>query len=204
MKIHDTKTLHKRAKEHARYDHIKQGTYGRAETNGKTDYEGCAVSCLATPSEPEILQEFIKEMGVKDETGDQTIWKMEEGHYKTFFRPEQLRQTVTEQFGITEKLMELAEGFFEGQSTHGLAIEFFKDFALSLKEGTEITDEMAEEWFTSYTGGSLLAHYEGVVIYVENRTSTESGDNRGYDLMMEEFTEAFLAFCEDPTKILVA
>jgi hypothetical protein len=139
MKVHDTKELKLRARSHAKADHIQQGTYGNASANGKPTYEGCAVSCLATPHRLKDLTKYVKEKGTYD--------SFDETYYVEFGGEEQ-RKKVAKEFGINQKLMQVAEGFFEAQEYHGAAIEFVKDFACALNEGADITPRMVNKWTT--------------------------------------------------------
>lgn len=145
MRIKNTKELRLRARAHAKADHIQQGTYGSGTTNGKTEYEGCAVGCLATPHRLKDLREYIIKHG--------HAWDGE--NYEADFDGEWQRQKVAKEFGITERLMILAEGFFETQEYHGGAIEFVKNFATSLNEGADITPRMVDSWAEENLGSRI-------------------------------------------------
>lgn len=203
MKIHDTEKLRKRADSHAAEDHIKQGTYGNAETNGHTTYIGCAVSCLATPSMDEGLVDLIKEEGelsVGDDGKD--MWVLADFSTGTPFRPARLHYEVKEQFGINETLMIIAEGLFEAQPTHGAAIEFVKAFAHSFEEGEDITKKMAHDW-AYITLDRDPTHWELIYNIVALRAGSEKGTPT-YKATCKQISDEFLEFCKDPSKIPTA
>lgn len=202
MKIHDTEKLRKRADSHAKEDHIKQGTYGHAETNGYTEYKGCAVSCLATPSLDEGLVNWIKLKGAMRVEKDGTdVWKVG-GILPGPFMSARLRETVEDQFGINTTLMIIAEGLFEAQPTHGAAIEFVKEFAHSFKEGTDITEQMAYDWGFAVTGRDLNT-WERVGFVLHQQAATDDREAPSYKRACKKMTKEFLKFCKDPKKIPV-
>lgn len=145
MLIHDTKELRLRARSHAKYDHIKQGTYGDARTNGKTEFQGCAVGCLSTPHRKKEMRDHIIEHGTpREEDGEQ--------FFEASFYGNEQREWIEEEFGICNTMMLAGEAFFEAQPTHGAAIEFVKNFALSFNEGADFTEEMVQEWCAEQFG----------------------------------------------------
>lgn len=142
MVIHNTETLVERAEWHAKQDHIYQGTYGCGKVNGKAEFVGCAIGCLATPHKPRELVEFLR-ANLGDADASSALW----GPGKKFLAIDSFDQTqeIAEQFGICRGLMRLVEDVFEGLSTHGAAINFVRDFARVCAEieGADIKDEDA-------------------------------------------------------------
>ncbi len=132
MKIKNTKLLRKRADWHHANDHIKQGTYGEGSVNGKPYFEGCAIGCLSTPHTFKALNAWARSYLPEDYESGQMVELGPE--------PGEMRGILGEEFGICNALTHLAEDIFEGLGYHGDAINFVRDFAHALKEGSTITD----------------------------------------------------------------
>lgn len=127
MKIKNTTELVRRARWHARQDHVRQGTYGEIETNGKIDFEGCAIGCLATPHrQKDLWAAFRTHGGMLTEVSFQL-------------------ETLEDDFGICNELARCAEAIFENFPYHGEAIEFIPRFAEALNEGAEIDEAMLRD-----------------------------------------------------------
>lgn len=129
--IRNTKTLRERAEWHAAKDHVMQGTYGRGDVNGKAEFKGCVIGCLATPHGDALVEYLRDNLSIGE-----GIRLMSRGDYS-------LTSDIYEQFGIEPELMRLAEDVFEGLSTHGAAINFVRDFVRALPEGAKIDAEDA-------------------------------------------------------------
>lgn len=132
MKIKNTRELILRARHHARHDHVRQGTYGEAHTNGTVrEYQGCAVGCLATPHRKRDLLSFIKSRFRKS-MFDHGTWHSP--------GPETLNRWIGEEFGIPKELMSWAEAEFEARLYHSEAIEFIPAFAeaVATREGERL------------------------------------------------------------------
>lgn len=133
MKIKNTRELVLRAQGHARADHIKQGTYGSSRTNGKTEFTGCAITCLAAPSRLADLRAWIKAVPREG-------FSMEDHDEHALIRQ------LGEEFGICESLARLVEIIFESLDFHGEAINFIPQFAKALVEGSSFTDYAVWNW----------------------------------------------------------
>lgn len=138
MRIKNTRELVLRAQAHARQDHVKQGTYGKARTNGKIEFQGCAISCLATPHRKRDLRQFILNGVAEFRSGIR--WR--DGYQR--FQGEKLVKLLGREFGITPQLAHAAETVFEGMQTHGDAINFIPEFAKALPEGVNISAREAD------------------------------------------------------------
>ena len=138
--IVDTKTLIRRAEEHKKVDHISQGTYGEIQfhQNGEITenvWKGCAISCLATEATISGLMnqedlDFNKVVINKDENGT---------YYKINIEGPTLREMLSNQFGLSNKLVYLAECIFEG-SDEQYAKDWPLKFSQALCDGMIITD----------------------------------------------------------------
>jgi hypothetical protein len=157
----NTTELKLRARAHARYDHVKQGTYGEGKTNGKSEFEGCAVGCLSTPHRKEELRAYLQRW-LPD-------WALEENEWGelTISAADQ-HQMLADEFGLCGRLVAIAEGLFEAQETHGDAINFVRDFACAIPEGLDITDAMAEDY--------IEQHFEGRWGFFSDYSSREDND----------------------------
>lgn len=133
MRVKNIRQLQLRADWHAEKGHVLQGTYGNVDLDGKVEFFGCAVGCLSTPHTKTRLLQFLREHVTKDG-----------GSLDHESRGQ--REDLTREFGLTPMLITAVEGLFEGQPTHGAAIEFVPKFAHALHEGAEITDEDIEQW----------------------------------------------------------
>lgn len=133
MKIKNTHELRLRANSHARHDHVAQGTYGEASLNGHVVYKGCAIACLSTPHRQADLRSFLADWW--DQACDRL--NVDDGW---------MREQLAREFGITERLVLVAEGLFEAQPTHGAAINFVRDFAHALPEGADIKPATVSGW----------------------------------------------------------
>lgn len=148
MLTKNTKELKLRGAAHARADHIKQGTYGRGWTNGKTVFEGCAVGCLSTPHRQAALVKFLKEHLSSfafdpEENPDGDTWELH-------LSDNRQREMLEEEFGLNSELIKLTEALFEAQPTHGAAINFVRDFSAAVPEGVNIEDEDCERFAESF------------------------------------------------------
>lgn len=172
-----------------------QGTYGNGKTNGETEFQGCAVACLATPHRKDELRNYIIRHGV-DYDGS--------GTFVVQFGGSGQRRRVAEQFGITERLMILAEGFFEGQTYHGAAINFVKDFACSLQEGADITPRMVNAWAEENLGTEIVDYEDVRGALFEQLNLDEEGDevmeSPEYLKAIEQKTKLFLNWLKSLTK----
>jgi hypothetical protein len=148
MQIRNADELVRRANYHARFDHIVQGTYGRAKTNGDVQFQGCWIGCLATPHRKGELKDHIEKVGLDsfDLGGNLKGW-----HYVDE-DDDVLTERLYEEFGITEALARHAEIIFENLDYHGEAIEFVPGLAKVLAEieGIEIDDERLVEHVSAY------------------------------------------------------
>lgn len=190
MKIHNTKELRARARSHAKYDHVKQGTYGDGSTNGKTEYQGCAVGCLAVPHKKADLRAFIIANGFFD--------KFEEMYVMRDVSGDTQRRRVANQFGINESLMIMGEGFFEAQPTHGGAIEFIKNFALAFNEGADFTPAMVRKYAFEHYDQSIT-EWEEIRCWFKNQ-NWRSPNPISYDKICAEHTEMFLSWIKGVKK----
>lgn len=154
MKIKNTKELRLRAASHVRDDHVIQGTYGDVTRNGHVTFKGCAIGCLSTPHRKAEMLKFLEEHS--GPYGGLSISNKDQ------------RGLLATEFGINRALAMTAEGFFEAQLTHGAAIQFVKEFADSLVEGSELTPSDVLRWLKSnlkLTG--LEANVEGNVTFYD-------------------------------------
>lgn len=151
MKIKNTRELRLRARGHARADHITQGTYGNSHTNGKPEFEGCAIGCLATPHRQSDLRSFIKRLGSFDISDE--VWRLNENAEPQLNR-------LRREFGISRQLARMAEALFEGFSLHSDAIDFIPAFASALNEGADLKPAaLRREW--QRLGGSAYVGWSG-------------------------------------------
>lgn len=132
MKIKNTKLLRQRADWHHENDHIKQGTYGEGSVNGKPCFEGCAIGCLSTPHTFKALDTWARSYLPENYESGKVVELGPE--------PAEMRDILGDEFGICNRLTRLAEDIFERLPYHGDAINFVRDFAHALKEGSTITD----------------------------------------------------------------
>lgn len=138
MKIKNTKLLRARANAHAKYDRIKQGTYGRASVNGHATFEGCAIGCLTTPHTKKGLRNFLQ--GIFGGSGNGFLEDVG-------WDDEDQRTALRKEFGICRTLAVALESLFESQPTHGAAIEFIPAFAAALVEDSNIQPKEVHEKF---------------------------------------------------------
>ena len=141
MKLKNTAELRLRALAHAREDHIRQGTYGSGSVNGHANFEGCAITCLATPHRKGELREFLR--GIFGDRGSTAS-------FRAFGRDEfhQMRD-LRRDFGIHASLARMAEALFESQPTHGAAINIIPRFANALArrgDGRLSVTELRKAW----------------------------------------------------------
>ena len=209
MRIHDTEKLVARARSHARADHVMQGTYGRVRSNGKAQFEGCAVGCLSTPSYEEGLGEMMDNTVTAwfaTEVGQRHLQRYHAGHCSDvqiefhalgymqaqgistegllYIDPEQQREDLAEEFGLTHSLVTLGEGLFESQPTHGQAIEFVRSFAEAMPEGGWVDNGMVAEWINA---SRLYCDEDGTVMRFHPGQST-------YEPMQWAVSESFEEF----------
>jgi hypothetical protein len=147
MRIKNTQELVNRSRWHARHDHVKQGTYGKSKTNGVTEFQGCAIGCLATPHRKRDLKAFVKALrakfGDKNDGSITGLGYIDEGYvYEDDLA--QLKRLKSE-FGIIPELARVAESIFEHLPTHSEAIEFIPAFAAALNEGANFTPAKVEK-----------------------------------------------------------
>lgn len=133
MKVKNVKLFRRRAKAHADAGHISQGTYGRGDVNGKVEYQGCAVACLAAPHQKRELRQFVKDQLKKIRHPE-----ISNGLKELEFSGSRHKRQLSEEFGLTPELLTLLEGLFEAQRTHGAAINLIPAFANALHEGADI------------------------------------------------------------------
>lgn len=170
MKIKNTKELQLRADSHARNDHILQGTYGKGNVNGHIEFKGCAVGCLSTPHRKKELRDFLRKHLNRRPAyayGPEQFLDITEGTQ---------REMLAKEFGITEDLAVLAEGIFEVQETHGAAINFVRDFAKALVEGSDIRPRDVHAYMRKNLNGCGL-HYADIMEEVEIQRDEYEGDN---------------------------
>jgi hypothetical protein len=160
-KIKNGAKLVKRAKDHARRDHIQQRTYGSGVTNGKTEYEGCAIACLGMPGTLTEIKAFVR--ALLAEQGDDNPPAGEGQHDQVWKEGDEIRfefgrqghlDRMHEEFGIVDQLATLGEALFEAQPYHGGAIEFVVTFAKAVAkaEGREINNKMVLDAWETITG----------------------------------------------------
>lgn len=195
MEIKNTKELRLRARSHAKYDHIKQGTYGSGHTNGKTEYKGCAVGCLSVPHRQADLKAFIREHGALNQ---------EEDAYVVNFHGFEQREWIEAEFGICEALMIVGEGFFEAQPTHGGAIEFVKNFALAFNEGADFTPTMAHEWCEEHMEGRWATDWEDVKDWITYVVYQSGDENVTFESVCAALTEEFLGWIHSVKRVPVS
>ena len=144
-----------RAKAHARADRIIQGTYGRGSVNGKVEFEGCFIGCLAAPHRKRALRAWV------------------EGFLGNYVEDEfALPELLHEEFGIVPELSRACETIFEEMEYHGDAINFLPAFAEALPEGKRITPRQVNSAWERITG-----HEIGMGPYFLS-THTEAEDAR--------------------------
>jgi hypothetical protein len=147
-------TLIKRAIDHKISDHITAGTYGEIDfsENGEdkvNSWNGCAISCLATGGSIKEIKEQIKN-GEIPSSEFHTEVKVTDDTFTTFWsissESDTLRSLLSEKFGLSYKLILLAEIVFEGVNENEeddweeYCNNWPLDFATALPEGVDITD----------------------------------------------------------------
>ncbi len=132
MKIKNTAELRRRANGHARRDRVVQGTYGRLTRNGKVEFQGCAIGCLAVPHRQADLRK---------------LWTQEGGGRWLDRERADFLDAIEEEFGIPGKVMLGAERIFENLPTHGAAIEFVPALAAAFVKDAEIDEDDARRLF---------------------------------------------------------
>lgn len=148
-KIKNGRELVLRADSHAKFDRIKQGTYGNASVNGHATFKGCAIGCLSTPHRKRDLFAFLRK-------------RRDEGEDLRDFDREPQVAALNREFGICEALTDLSEAIFEDFNKHGAAIEFIPRYARAVAacEGKRITDRQVREFrnrTTSSSTGAVLS-----------------------------------------------
>lgn len=159
MKTKNTRELRLRANSHARAGHVMQGTYGKGKLNGLPGYRGCAIACLAAPHRKRDLLKMLRGLIGHKRTG---MW------HEGPFTSGRWRKALKSEFGLCDGLIRVVEGYFEAQPTHAQAIDFVRDFAHALPEGTDIQDRHVRAFMRrqGYTGG--LAEYTQIETFVKS------------------------------------
>jgi hypothetical protein len=164
MKIKNKGLLVRRAEWHAKNDHVKQGTYGDSSCNGKVEFEGCAIGCLATPHTERGLRAFIRKLGEKEVKSDYkfdpslgySTWQREEtGSFVLYEEDDDQLPRIAREFGINRALARAAEGLFESFNKNGEAINFIPAFARALPEGVNVRPDAVKRAWKRITGLEL-------------------------------------------------
>lgn len=142
--IKNKQKLVERAKGHAKLDHVTQGTYGRAKTNGDVEFKGCFIGCYATPHTQDELREWIERHGFRG--NPPSPFSEFAGMLYVDASEAELVEELDRQFGICEGIARSAETVFENINKDSDAIDFLPRVAEALPEGVDVTDEMVEEW----------------------------------------------------------
>jgi hypothetical protein len=190
MKIKNTRELKLRARAHAKFDHVQQGTYGRGRVNGVAVFKGCMVGCLSTPHRQADLRRFLKRwLEFPGAPGVSCIGR----------EPENQHRAMAREFGISLSLTALAEGLFEAQLTHGEAIDFVCDFACSLPAGADIGPRQVRRFTDHHSLPQIIIEdEEGNWLGVREAFK---GRQRPRSKGVRPTTKAFIAFCKAGGKV---